>query len=69
MLLSETSLALVGLEEAGFDLAVGQADDEFAMTLMGPGHAGDGGALGKLVADCLLVTPLGAEPIDEDNVV
>ena len=69
VLLREARLALVGLEEASLDLAVGEADDKFSMAFMRPSHACDGGALSELVADGFLVTPLGAESIDEDDVV
>ena len=69
VLLREAGLALVGLEVADLDLAVGEADDELSVALVGPGHAGDGGALGELVADGLLVAPLGAEAVDEDDAV
>lgn len=69
MLLGEARLTFVGLEVADFDLAVGEADDELSVTLVGPGHASDGGTLGELVADSLLVAPFGAEAVNENDAV
>jgi len=69
VLLCEKRLALVGLELAGLDFTVSEADDELTVTFVGPGHAGDRGTLGEFVADGFLVAPLGAETVDEDNAV
>lgn len=69
VLLREDWGALVSLELANFDFAVSEANNELSMALIWPCHARDGGILGKLVADSLLITPLGAETVDKDNAV
>jgi hypothetical protein len=69
VLLSKESLTLVGLEESNLDLTIGQANNEFRVALIWPGHARDRGSLGELVADGLLVSPLRSETIDEDYAV
>ena len=69
VLLGEAGLTLVSLEMADFDLSVGETDDELSMAVIGPGHAGDGSTLSKLVANSLLVTPFGAEAVDEDDAI
>ena len=69
VLLREAGLTFVCLKVAHLDFSVGEADDELAVALIWPGHAGDRGALGELVADSLLIAPLAAKTVDEDDAV
>ena len=69
MLLREAWLTLVCLELAHLDFTIGEADDELTVALVGPGHAGNRCSLLELVADGLLVAPLGAKTVDEDDAV
>jgi len=69
VLLGEAGLALVSFQLAGLDLTVCEANNELTVSFVWPAHAGDGGTLGEFVADGLLVAPLGAESVDEDDVV
>ena len=69
MLLREAWLALVCLKLAHLDFAIGEADNKLTVALVGPGHAGDRCTLLELVANGLLVAPLRAEAVDEDDAV
>lgn len=57
------------LHVANLDLALCQAVDELVGPLGGPHEARDGARVLELVADGLLITPLGAQLVDKDHVV
>ena len=68
-LLPEQRLRLVRLHYAEADFSFGRADNKFVCALIWPGHACDGGALLKLVADRLFLAPVAAQLVDKHDVV
>lgn len=66
---SVNGLALVVPQEANLHFALLQAEEELLVAIVGPAHAGDRAVLQELVADGLLLTPLRANLVDEDDVV
>jgi hypothetical protein len=63
------TLALIVPEDTHLDLALSEAEEELVVSLGGPAHAGHGAVLQELVADGLLLAPLEANLVDEDDVV
>jgi hypothetical protein len=66
---SEQGLTFIRLQVTGLDFTASESNHEFSRTVCRPGHASDRRVLGELVADGLLVSPLGTELVDEDDVV
>lgn len=69
MVLRKDSLTFVGLQHANFDFSLGKTNYKFTVSFVRPSHACDGGSLSKLVANGFLISPLGPEAVDEDDIV